>query len=72
MSTVSTLSSTVDSLPLPSLFVSHGSPMLAVEPGRTGPLLASIGATLPRPQGIVMVSPHWESFTPRVDRKSVV
>ncbi|MCO4858936.1 dioxygenase [Herbaspirillum sp. WGmk3] len=70
MSTVSTLSSTVDSLPLPSLFVSHGSPMLAVEPGRTGPLLASIGATLPRPRGIVMVSPHWETFTPRVGNQA--
>lgn len=51
---------------LPSLFVSHGSPMLAVEPGRTGPLLRSIGASLPTPKAIVIVSPHWETQTPRV------
>ncbi|NUU02955.1 dioxygenase family protein [Herbaspirillum robiniae] len=51
---------------LPSLFVSHGSPMLAVEPGRTGPLLAGIGSTLPRPKAIVVVSPHWETTTARV------
>ncbi|MFJ3055698.1 dioxygenase [Herbaspirillum sp. NPDC087042] len=59
-----------DALHLPSLFVSHGSPMLAVEPGRTGPLLAGIGQSLPRPRAIVMVSPHWETFTPRVGNQS--
>jgi 4,5-DOPA dioxygenase extradiol len=59
-----------DTLHLPSLFVSHGSPMLAVEPGRTGPLLAGIGATLPRPRGIVVMSPHWETFTPRVGNQA--
>ena len=51
---------------LPSLFVSHGSPMLAVDPGRTGPLLRRIGQTLPRPKAIVVVSPHWSTHTPRV------
>lgn len=51
---------------LPSLFVSHGSPMLAVEPGRTGPLLSQIGQHLPRPKAIVVVSPHWSTQTPRV------
>ena len=51
---------------LPSLFVSHGSPMLAVEPGRTGPLLRSIGERLPTPKAVLIVSPHWETQTPRV------
>ncbi len=51
---------------LPSLFVSHGSPMLAVEPGKTGPLLRSIGSRLPTPKAILVVSPHWETQTPRV------
>jgi 4,5-DOPA dioxygenase extradiol len=54
------------SVTLPSLFLSHGSPMLAVEPGRTGPLLSAIGAALPRPKAIVVVSPHWATQTPRV------
>jgi len=40
----------------PSLFVSHGSPMLALEPGKTGPLLSSIGNKLPRPRAILIVS----------------
>ena len=53
-------------LTLPTLFVSHGSPMLALEPGKTGPLLSSIGNKLPRPRAILMVSPHWETQTPRV------
>ncbi|EJN07899.1 dioxygenase [Herbaspirillum sp. YR522] len=51
---------------LPSLFVSHGSPMMAVEPGRTGPLLAKVGATLPQPEAVVMLSPHWETMSARV------
>jgi len=55
-----------DTSPLPSLFVSHGSPMLAVQPGRTGPLLAGIGSNLPRPRAIVVVSPHWETMSARV------
>ena len=46
---------------LPSLFISHGSPMLALEPGASGPALQRIAATLPRPRAIVVVSAHWES-----------
>lgn len=46
---------------LPSLFISHGSPMLALEPGASGPALARLAAALPRPRAIVVVSAHWES-----------
>lgn len=46
---------------LPSLFISHGSPMLALEPGESGPALARLAASLPRPKAIVVVSAHWES-----------
>ncbi|MCJ8206524.1 class III extradiol ring-cleavage dioxygenase [Pseudomonas sp. RGM2987] len=46
---------------LPSLFISHGSPMLALEPGASGPALARLAAQLPRPEAIVIVSAHWES-----------
>lgn len=43
----------------PTLFVSHGAPTFALEPGRSGPQLTAVGAQLDRPQAIVLVSPHW-------------
>lgn len=46
---------------LPSLFISHGSPMLALQPGASGPALQRLAAELPRPRAIVVVSAHWES-----------
>lgn len=45
----------------PSLFISHGSPMLALEPGESGPALRRLAAAMPRPTAIVIVSAHWES-----------
>lgn len=50
----------------PSLFISHGSPMLALQPGASGPALARIAAKLQRPDAIVVVSAHWESEALRV------
>jgi 4,5-DOPA dioxygenase extradiol len=62
----------------PVLFVSHGSPMLALE-GPEHPYVRSLGAyarSLPaRPRGILAVSAHWVSREPRVtsgDRPGVV
>ncbi|MFG0585172.1 DODA-type extradiol aromatic ring-opening family dioxygenase [Pseudomonas sp. zjy_9] len=46
---------------LPSLYISHGSPMLALEPGASGPALARLASELPRPKAILVVSAHWES-----------
>ncbi len=47
---------------LPSLFVSHGAPLFAVEPGTTGPALQNWGAYLPADlRGVVVMSPHWMS-----------
>ena len=46
---------------LPSLFISHGSPMLALQPGASGPALRRLATELPRPRAIVVVSAHWES-----------
>lgn len=51
---------------LPTLFVSHGAPTFALEPGLAGPQLAALGRTLPRPEAVLVVSPHWMSPAPRV------
>lgn len=45
---------------LPGLFISHGSPMLAIAPGQVGPALARISHNLPTPKAIVVMSAHWE------------
>lgn len=50
----------------PSLFVSHGAPVLALEPGATGAFLAELGRSLPKPTAILMVSAHWETTAPAV------
>ncbi len=44
--------------PLPSLFVSHGAPTMAFDPGPTGAMLARLGQRLGKPRAIVMVSAH--------------
>jgi 4,5-DOPA dioxygenase extradiol len=52
---------------LPSLFVSHGAPLFAVEHGTTGPALQAWGARLPADlRGVVIMSPHWMSGGPAV------
>ncbi|QRR36487.1 dioxygenase [Hydrogenophaga sp. YM1] len=43
----------------PALFVSHGAPTFAIEPGVSGAQLAALGHQLDRPRAIVVVSPHW-------------
>ena len=51
---------------MPTLFLSHGSPMLAVQDSPAGRFLDGLGATLPRPRAIVVASAHYESDTVRV------
>lgn len=46
---------------LPTLFVSHGSPMLALQDSPARRFLSALGKTLPIPKAILMVSAHWES-----------
>lgn len=53
-------------MPLPPLFVSHGSPMLALAPGRTGAAWRALGAELPRPRAILVASAHWLTAEPRL------
>ncbi len=50
----------------PVLFISHGSPTFAIEPGKAGPALSALGQTLPRPKAVLVVSPHWTTREPRV------
>lgn len=51
---------------LPALFVSHGAPTFALEPGPVGRELAELAARVAKPDAIVVVSAHWNSATARV------
>ena len=49
---------------LPTVFVSHGSPMHAIDAGRAGDVWAELGRTLPRPSAVLIASAHWETELP--------
>lgn len=48
-------------LPLPTLFVSHGAPTLALDDGPARRFLGELGQRLPRPRAVLLVSAHWEA-----------
>lgn len=50
----------------PVLFVSHGSPMFALEPGRLGRQLQRLGEGLQGLAAIAVLSPHWQTRGVRV------
>lgn len=50
----------------PVLFLSHGAPSLALEPGETGAAWRQIAAQLITPSAILVVSAHWETRIPFV------
>lgn len=50
--------------PLPALFLSHGSPMLAIEASPAGHFLDGLGATIARPHAIVVASAHFVTDRP--------
>jgi len=49
---------------IPTLFVSHGAPTFALEPGQAGPLLRAVGErvrALPGLRAVLAISPHWRT-----------
>ncbi|WP_276353337.1 DODA-type extradiol aromatic ring-opening family dioxygenase [Cohnella caldifontis] len=46
---------------VPSLFIAHGSPMVAIEDSEYARYLEELGRTMSRPKAIVLFSAHWES-----------
>ena len=52
---------------LPSLFLSHGSPMVALTRTPAHDFLAGLGAALDRPRAILVASAHWETPFPLVN-----
>ena len=49
-----------------TLFVPHGAPTFALNPGAAGAALSTLAATLPLPRAIVIVSAHWDTAVPTV------
>jgi len=46
---------------MPVVFAGHGSPMNAIDHTEFGDALAKLGAHLPRPKAILVVSAHWQT-----------
>jgi len=51
----------------PTLFLSHGSPMIALQDIPARAFIAGLGQSLARPAAVVMVSAHWETEIPSVN-----
>ncbi len=45
----------------PVIFISHGAPTFALEPGLLGPCLQALGAQLSGVKAVLVVSPHWQT-----------
>jgi 4,5-DOPA dioxygenase extradiol len=48
----------------PTVFLSHGSPMHALEPGAAGPAWAALGQRFAAPRALLIASAHWETDAP--------
>jgi 4,5-DOPA dioxygenase extradiol len=51
----------------PAIFVSHGSPMLALMPTPARSFLTGLGSRLSRPRAILVLSAHWETASPMIN-----
>ena len=45
----------------PVLFISHGAPTFALEPGKLGARLQAMGKGLSGVEAVLVVSPHWQT-----------
>ena len=52
---------------LPSLFISHGSPMLPLIDAPARDFLAGLGGSFARPRAILVASAHWETEHPEIN-----
>lgn len=52
------------------LFLAHGSPMFALEPGEAGAAIMAMAAELNVPRAVLVISPHWETERPTVSTAS--
>jgi 4,5-DOPA dioxygenase extradiol len=48
------------------LFVPHGAPTFALNPGAAGAAMAQVAQSFESPRAIVVLSPHWETALPTV------
>ena len=48
------------------LFVPHGAPTFALNPGAAGAAMTQVAQSFATPRAIVVVSPHWETAVPTV------
>ena len=58
--------------PSPVLFIAHGSPMFALEPGEAGAALHTLSRELAPPRAVLVISPHWETELPTVGTAEAV
>ena len=54
----------MDARPLPALFLSHGSPLLAIQASPAGRFLDGLGRAIGRPRALVVASAHFLSDRP--------
>ena len=51
---------------MPSLFIAHGAPLLAIENNDYTQFINELGKTLPKPKAVVLFSAHWEAPNQKV------
>jgi 4,5-DOPA dioxygenase extradiol len=49
---------------MPTLFISHGSPMHAIDAGGAGSAWRAIADSMPKPRAVLIASAHWETTLP--------